>query len=296
MKVDMPGVEAFIAVADHGGFTRAASALHITQTALSRRVQKLESFLGVALFERTTRSVALTRIGADFLPQARRLLGDLRGSLVEIRETGKAMRGDVTMACVPTVGVHFLPGILRRYAALHPQNRVRILDHSSSGVAEAVLRREAEFGINMMGAAHSELETTPLMTDRMVLVCLRTHPFARRTRLAWKHLEGEPVILPGHASGNRPWLDLSLERHGVALHAFYEVQRSSTAVGMVSKGVGIAVVPGLAVRDLAERNLAVVPLVSPVVSRTLALIARRQAKLSPAGEALFDLVRKGADA
>src|SRR5512140_708166 len=104
MKVDMLGVEAFIAVADSGGFTRAAGALHITQTALSRRVQRLETFLGVALFERTTRSVALTRIGADFLPQARRLLGDLRGALVEIRETGKAMHGDVTMACVPTVG------------------------------------------------------------------------------------------------------------------------------------------------------------------------------------------------
>lgn len=296
MKVDMPGVEAFIAVADHGGFTRAAGALHITQTALSRRVQRLESFLGVALFERTTRSVALTRIGADFLPQARRLLGDLRGSLVEIRETGKAMRGDVTMACVPTVGVHFLPGILRRYAALHPQNRVRILDHSSTGVAEAVLRREAEFGINMLGYAHTELASTPLMTDRMVLVCPRTHPYAKRARLAWKQLEGQPVILPGHASGNRPWLDLSLEREGVALHAFYEVQRSSTAVGMVSRGVGIAVVPGLAVRDRAERHLAVVPLVSPVVSRTLALIARREARLSPAGQALFDLVRKGAHA
>ena len=296
MKVDMPGVEAFIAVADHGGFTRAAEALHITQTALSRRVQRLESFLGVALFERTTRSVALTRIGADFLPQARRLLEDLRGSLVEIRETGKALRGDVTIACVPTVGVHFLPGILKRYAALHPRNRVRILDHSSSGVAEAVLRREAEFGINMLGATQPELASTPLMTDRMVLVCPRAHPFARRARLPWKQLEGQPVILPGHASGNRPWLDLSLERHGVSLHAFYEVQRSSTAVGMVSKGVGIAVVPGLAVRDLADRSLAVVPLVSPVVSRTLALIARREARLSPAGQALFDLVKKGAGA
>ena len=296
MKVDMLGVEAFIAVADSGGFTRGAAALHITQTALSRRVQRLESFLGVALFERTTRSVALTRIGADFLPQARRLLGDLRGALVEIRETGKAMRGDVTMACVPTVGVHFLPGVLRRYALLHPQNRVRILDHSSIGVGEAVLRREAEFGINMLGTAHPDLASTPLMTDRLVLVCPRAHPFAKRARLPWKLLEGQQVILPGHASGNRPWLDLSLERHGVALHAFYEVQRSSTAVGMVSKGVGIAVVPGLAVRDLADRSLAVVPLVAPVVSRTLALIARRQARLSPAGQALFDLVREGSSA
>jgi len=259
MKVDMLGVEAFIAVADAGGFTRAADQLHITQAALSRRIQRLEDFLGVALFERTTRSVALTRLGADFLPQARRLVGDLRGALAEIRETGKALRGDVTIACVPTVGVHLLPAILERYAQLHPANRVRILDHSSSGVAEAVLRREAEFGIHMQGAAHAELVSAPIMSDRMVLVCRKSHRFARRSRIAWKHLEGEAMILPGHASGNRPWLDLSLERHGVAIHAFYEVQRSSTAVGMVAKGVGIAVVPGLAVRDLPDRSLAVIP-------------------------------------
>ncbi len=292
MKVDMLGVEAFIAVADAGGFTRAADRLHLTQTALSRRVQRLEDFLGIALFERTTRSVALTRIGADFLPQARRLLGDLRGALAEIRETGKALRGDVTIACVPTAGVHLLPAILQRYAQLHPTNRVRILDHSSSGVAEAVLRREAEFGINMQGAAHAELESAPLMSDRMVLVCRRTHRLAHRSRVPWKDLEGEALILPGLASGNRPWLDLSLERHGIAIHAFYEVQRSSTAVGMVSQGVGIAVVPGLAVRDLPDRALAVIPIVAPVVSRTLAVITRHHARLSPAGQALHELVRK----
>src|SRR5919197_650463 len=111
MKIDTLGVQAFIAIADQGSFSRAAQSLHITQTALSRRVQNLEEFLGVKLVERTTRSVALTRIGQDFLPQARRLLTDLATALVEIRETGKALRGDVTIACVPPVGVHYLPRI-----------------------------------------------------------------------------------------------------------------------------------------------------------------------------------------
>src|SRR5512138_1336051 len=107
MRIDTLGVQAFLAVADQGSFGRAAESLHITQTALSRRVQNLEAFLGVKLLERTTRSVTLTRIGVDFLPQARRLLGDLASALTEIRETGKALRGDVTIACVPTVGVHW---------------------------------------------------------------------------------------------------------------------------------------------------------------------------------------------
>ncbi|HKU48077.1 MAG TPA: LysR substrate-binding domain-containing protein [Burkholderiales bacterium] len=294
MKIDTLGVQAFIAIADHASFSRAAESLHITQTALSRRVQNLEAFLGVKLVERTTRSVALTGTGRDFLPQARRLLTDLASALVEIRESGKALRGDVTIACVPTVGVQYLPDIVRQYAALHPANRLRILDHSSSGVAAAVLRREAEFGINMQGAAHPELTSVPLLKDRLVLVCRHDHPLARKKSLGWKALEPYPVILPGHESGNRPHLDMVLERHKVTLQAFYEVQRSSTAVGMVAKGVGVAIVPALAVQPDAYPGLRVIALVDPVVSRNIVLLSRNKAHLTPAAQALYDLIRKQA--
>jgi DNA-binding transcriptional LysR family regulator len=293
MRIDTLGVQAFIAIADHGSFNRAAESLHITQTALSRRIANLEAFLGVKLVERTTRAVALTVIGADFLPQARRLLTDLASALTEIRETGKSLRGDVTIACVPTVGVHYLPQIVQQYASLHPGNRLRILDHSSSGVAAAVLRREAEFGINMQGAGHPELRSVPLLNDRLVLVCRDDHPLARKRRLTWKQLEPHAVILPGHESGNRPHIDLALESHAVKLQAFYEVQRSSTAVGMVSKGVGVAIVPALAVQDDAYPRLRVAPLVDPMVSRTLVLLSRSNVQLTPAAQALYDIILRG---
>jgi DNA-binding transcriptional LysR family regulator len=294
MRIDTLGVQAFIAIAERGSFGRAADDLHITQTALSRRIQNLESFLGVKLVERTTRSVALTPIGQNFLPQARRLLADLGMALIEIRETGKSLRGDVTIACVPTVGVHYLPRVVQQYASLHPDNRIKILDHASSGVAAAVLQRAAEFGINMQGAAHPELKSVPLLRDRFVLVCRDDHPLAHKKRLAWKQLEPHTLILAGAESGNRPLLDLALERHDIRLRSFYEVQRSSTAVGLVAEGVGATVVPGLAVQKGAYARLRVVSLVDPVVSRTLVLLTRTKAHLTPAAQALYDLIRKQA--
>jgi DNA-binding transcriptional LysR family regulator len=294
MKIDTLGVQAFIAIAERSSFGRAAEDLHITQTALSRRIQNLESFLGVKLVERTTRSVALTPIGQNFLPRARRLLADLGMALVEIRETGKSLRGDVTIACVPTVGVHYLPHIVQQYAALHPDNRIKILDHASSGVAAAVLQRAAEFGINMQGGQHPELRSVPLLRDRFVLVCRDDHPLARKRRLSWKQLEPHTLILAGAESGNRPLLDLALERHEIRLRSFYEVQRSSTAVGMVAEGVGVTVVPGLAVQKGAYARLKVVPLIDPVVSRTLVLLTRTKAHLTPAAQSLYDLIRKQA--
>jgi DNA-binding transcriptional LysR family regulator len=294
MKIDTLGVQAFIAIAERGSFSRAAEDLHITQTALSRRMQNLEAFLGVKLVERTTRSVALTAIGQNFLPQARRLLADLGLALVEIRETGRSLRGDVTIACVPTVGVHYLPRIVQQYATLYPENRIKILDHASSGVAAAVLQRAAEFGINMQGPEHPELTSVPLLKDRFVLVCRDDHPLARKSRIAWKQLESHPLILAGAESGNRPLLDVALAKQDVNLRPFYEVQRSSTAVGMVAQGVGVTVAPGLAVQKGAYPRLRVVPLVDPVVSRTLVLLSRTRAHLTPAAQALYELIRKQA--
>ena len=95
-------------------------------------------------------------------------------------------------------------------------------------------------------------------------------------------------------SGNRALLDLALETSGFALRWFYEVQRSSAAVGLVAQGVGVAVVPRLAIQKGAYPTVHTVELTNPVVSRTLALVARKTAHLSPAAQALYDMIRERA--
>lgn len=290
MRLDILGLEAFLAIADQGRFGKAARQLHITQTALTRRLQNFEELLGVKLVERTTRSVSLTHVGRAFLPQARRLLSDLTAALVEIRETGKAQRGDVSIACVPTVGVQYLPKIIEAYSARYPENRIKILDHASSGVSGAVLRHEAEFGINIAGPHHPELESVSLLEDRFVLVCRDDHALARRKKLRWQQLESHPLIFVGAESGNRPLLDSALLDRRLRLEAHYEVQRSSTALGLVAAGVAAGIVPSLAIQPGTYPRLRVIALTDPVVSRTLVLLCRKGAHLSPAAQALFDLM------
>jgi DNA-binding transcriptional LysR family regulator len=293
MKIDTLGVQAFIAIAEYGGFQKAGDALNISQTALSRRLQHLEAVLGVTLIERTTRSVALTTIGRDFLPQAQRLLTELQTALAEILETGRAQRGDVSIACVPTAGVHYLPRIIQEYSRRYPNNRIKILDHASSGVADAVLRREAEFGINIADARHPELRSIPLLRDQFALVCRDDHPLARKAALRWKQLEPYPLIFAGNASANRSLLDQALAPRDLKLQAFYEVQRSSTALGLVAEGVAAAVVPRLAWQKGNYPRLRVIAVNDPVVSRTLVLVSRKTAQLSPAAQALYDMIGAG---
>jgi DNA-binding transcriptional LysR family regulator len=293
MKIDILGVQAFVAIADFGGFQKAAETLHVTQTAVTQRLRNLEDFLGVMLVERTTRSIALSSIGKDFLPQARRLLQELSSTLNEIRETGKAQRGDVAIACVPTVGIQYLPQIIQEYSARFPENRIKILDHASLQVAEAVLRREAEFGINLAGSTHPELSSVPLLDDHFVLICRDDHPLAKRRSLTWSQIQPYPLIFSGDVNGNRALLDSYLGGKSMDLHLHfqYEVQRSSTAVGLVASGIAAAIVPNLAILKGSYPRVRIIRLKEPVISRQLALITRKSGYLSPAAQALYDMIK-----
>lgn len=294
MKLDVLGMEAFVSVATHRSFARAADVLSVTSPALTRRLNNLEAQLGVKLLERTTRSVSLTGAGTSFLPRARHLLEELSTTFREISAGGRAKRGTVTIACVPTVGVVFLPSVLREYSRRHPDNRIHILDHSSYGVAEAVQQREAEFGISLADVQFSDLDSTQVLTDRFALICRHDHPLARRRTLQWGQLQGHALIVPGGGSSNRPLLDTVLGPLNIQLPAAYEVQRSATAVGLVAQGLGAAIVPRLSIPPGAYPQLRLIALTDPVVGRTFALLRRKGAVLSPPAQALHDLILRQA--
>src|SRR6476646_8126499 len=95
MKVDFDGIQAFVAIANLGGFSKAAHQLHLTQTALSRRMQKLESYLGVRLLDRTTRSVELTLVGREFFPHAQRIVSEATGALERVKDLSSLARGNI---------------------------------------------------------------------------------------------------------------------------------------------------------------------------------------------------------
>ncbi len=203
-------------------------------------------------------------------------------------------RGDVTIACVPTVAFHFLPAVLQEYSAQHPNNHIQILDHTSSGVVGSVLRREAEFGINVGGTPHSDLSSTALLDDSFVLVCREDHPLAHKKTITWKQLEPHPLILLGQFSGNRPLLDVALGGTNLKLRSLVEVQRPSTALGLVSEGIAAAVLPWLSIPRDAYPRLRIVQLTHPLISRTLTLITRKPSALSPAARALYEMLHAAA--
>jgi DNA-binding transcriptional LysR family regulator len=290
VKIDFDGVQAFVAVVESGGFGKAARFLNLTQTALTRRVQKLEGYLGLKLLERTTRSVSLTPVGIDFLPQAQRLVGDLTSMVSRLRDASRSKRGDLTLACIPTMAYQWLPAHIRRYAERYPGNRIRILDLSAGSVVESVLQGQAEFGVTILMAAHPELAEQPILREPFALFCRADHPLAASSALSWRDLRAEDLIVVSTASGNRVLLDYQLAKARINVNGTYEVNHPSTALGLVAAGVGTAILPLSAIQEGAHPNVRKIPLTGPVVVRTIALVRRRKGTLSPPAQAFYELL------
>jgi DNA-binding transcriptional LysR family regulator len=291
MKFDFDGVQAFVTIAEFGGFSRAASELHITQTALSRRLQKLENHLALRLLDRTTRQVRLTPVGREFLPQARAIVQQMTHAVERLRDISERSLGNVTLACIPTLTSRILPLVIKRYAKLHPDNRIQLVDGSSAEVREALLSGRAELGIALKGEPHPDLAESHWLTDPLVFVCLKSHPLAAKDTVSWSELEDvELVGLTGLAT--RDMMNFRLAERGIHLKTKYEVQHHATALNLVAAGVGTAVLPASALRQGDSQGLRALALDRPSVKRKVVLLRSSGSTLSPAAQALHEMLKE----
>ena len=290
INFELLDLRAFLTVLDLGGFHKAATALNLSQPALSRRIQSLEAAVGAPLIERTTRHVAATRIGQSIEPLARRLIDELEETVGALTGVGQKKMALVTIACVPTAAFYFLPRVIETFNQRYPHHRFRILDLSANEALESVARGEAEFGINLTGSSHPDIVFTPLIEDPFVLACRSDHPLARRRRVGWKDLEGQKVIGVSRNSGNRMILDSALARARVQIEFFYEVNHLTTSLGLVERGLGISILPRLATPPSGHPTIVTKPIRDPEVKRTIGLIERRSVRLSPAAQKFRDML------
>jgi len=290
MNLEMSDLRAFVAVAELGTFSAAALDLHLSQPALSRRISKLEAKMGVRLVERTTRRVDLTAFGREFARKARDILNSLDESLIGLGEVAGRMSGEVTVACVPSVVRYFLPQVLRTFHEHYPRIVIRIMDDGASDVLSSVVRSEADFGLNYIGVQEASIEFEPVLKEAFVVACRRDHPLAKRPQVSWAELKAYDYMSVAKASGNRLLLDLALAQSPELPRSFCEVRHVMSVVSLVEAGVGIAAVPRLAMPDDDHPILVSVPLIDPVVSRTVGLIRRRGRVLSAAAQQLYEMI------
>ena len=289
LKPSIADLRAFVTVGEMQSFAAAAKALHLSQPALSRRISHLEDMLGVRLFDRTTRSVALTLLGGRFLGEMRGLVEDLDRSVLSLRDAADLEAGEPYIGCVFSAVHHFLPPVIRAFRQKHPNVLVRIIEEGADEVLASVKHGEADLAVNYIGMQDPEVEFAPLLKEPYVLACPAGHPLARRRSVRWEELAQYPLARVSHASRNRLFIDQALAELPPLPRPTIEVRHVSTLIGLVESGLGLAVVPRLTV-PLRPAAVVGVKLDKPVVNRTLAIVRRRGRSLSPAAAAFARLL------
>jgi DNA-binding transcriptional LysR family regulator len=294
INCELLDLRAFLALFDIGSFHGAADLLNVSQPALSRRLQRLEALLGTALLERTTRHVAPTPAGRKLEPIARRLLEEFDATLLSISGIGERQSGQITIASIPTAVTYLLPRVIKEFNTRYPLIRLRVLDRTPQEGLECVVRGEAEFGINMIGATETDIKFTHLLDDPYVLACHRDHPLAAKKSVSWHDLADHPLIRIGRAnSGNRALLDSALAKANVRLEWFYEVNNLTTSLGLVEAGLGASVLPRLATPHVPHAAIVIRPIRPPEVTRAIGVVERREGRLSPAAKCFRDILLTG---
>ena len=288
-KFDLPDLQAFTAVAALGSFRAAAQSLHLSQPALSRRIDKLEAALGTRLLERTTRKVTLSNTGREFARKAQALLDELDATILGMEDLAVQRSGIVTVACVPSATRYFLPQVLQRFHAQYPRIRVRIHDAHANEVLSVVAQGQADFGLNFLGMDEASMLFRPLLQERFVLACPSDHALAKLRGVKWAQLKDHAYLSVGASSGNRLLIEQALAKQAERPQPIFESRHVQTLLGMVEAGLGVAVVPQLAMPS-GKGALVGVPLSVPIVKRTLGLLTQRGRSLSPAATQLYSFI------
>ena len=290
MNVTLRQLRAFVLVARLGSFTRAAQAMHVTQSALSLLVRELEGAVNTRLFDRTTRAVALTAAGSEFFPQAQRILSELESALAGVDKFLAKERGTVIVAAPLLLSSTYLPPILAAFQLKYPGILVMLQDTLPAQVLPQVSSGQADLGIGTFAAHEADLERTLLFTEAMVAVFPAGHPFSTKRRLSWVDLATQPTLVLRRSSVFRDLTEAGFASAGIPLKPAMEANYAGTLIGMVDAGLGVAIVPGFAVRLTDKSRIKWLRLEKPVIDREVSLVHRSAASLSPAAQAFAEFI------
>jgi DNA-binding transcriptional LysR family regulator len=285
-------LRAVVAVAQYRSFVAAASALKMSQPAVTRIIKQVEAELGAQLFARSTRHVSVTEFGKEFTGLAERLLNDLRINVAHMRRLAETPRGQIVLSSVFSPVTAMLPSLIADYHRRFPGIEIHLREGLHNAVRDDVRSGLADFGLGFADDALGTFVTEQLGVERLHVVLPTGHGFARKSKLALPMLVGQPLVSFPPESMTRRLVDSAAAVQGCSLHYAMTTNRLATLHGLVRNGIGIAVVPASERPPVHDRRLIARPLVGQSLSCRVCLMRLRERELRPAAAAFMDLARK----
>jgi len=283
----------FCAVAETASFTRAAEREKVAQPSLSQQIMKLEKELGGRLFDRLGRTVRLTSMGQIFLPRARAILNELKAAREEVAESQVSLSGPVCVGAIPTIAPYFLPAQIASFSGKYPQASITVVEDITARLVDSVRASHVDLAIMAFPMRAHDLKFFPICTERLFAILPRNHRLSSKRTLLLDELREEPFLL---LRDDHCFRETSMEmckRARLLPRIVFETGQFSSILGMVGAGLGISIVPEMALEHRPDCSFVLIA--DDRASRTVGVVTLKGRFLTRVQRAFLAHLRSQAD-
>ncbi len=279
-------LRAIVALARFESFVAAAAYLKVSQSGLTRLIQQAEKLIGVRLFYRGTRRILQTDAGAVIVQASQRILSDLAQQVQSARTLDGELRGQLSIASLMSISHRVLPRALMTFRREHPNILVDVREGLDDDVLDGVKRGLVDFGIANVAGLAPELAVAAPAEENCFLVLPKGHPMAAGKAVALTKLADEPLISMPPESGLRKAIDLAASAQGVALNHSIILNQFGSLFDFVGNGLGLAIVPAVALPSDGHQAVIVRPL-RPRIARRIGILYLKDRSLTSVASAFL---------
>ena len=291
--MDINHLEVFLAVAQEKSFSRAAEALHRTQPAVSQAIRRLETELGEALFDRSSKDGTMTAAGRVLFDFAQQMMNLRHHAHSAIRELRDLHRGKLSLGANEYTVMCLLP-LIPIFRARHPHIKIEVKRSLASRIPGEILGRDVEIGVVSFKPSDPAIKSVAVVTDELALVVPPDHPLAAKKVVSVRELGAESFIAHNVPSPYREKVVKTFEKQRTPLNISMEMPTLEAIKRLVEKGMGVALIPRLAAHaEISRKQLVGLSVREMRLERKLHLIYRKGATLSHAAKAFLRVARDG---
>lgn len=278
--MELRQLQYFVKVARKQHVTNAAEELHVAQSAISRQIHQLEEELGVPLFVRKGRNLQLTSVGKLFLERIEVVLADMERAVSEVREFLDPEAGEIRIGFPHSLGIYLLPTVVASFRQSHPNVKFRLRQGTYNSLIRDVMKGEIDLSfISPFPEKHLYVSGRLLLQEELYAILPQGHKLADNETIRLEQLREESFVMFSDEYSLRNIVLEACAKAGFVPRIGFEGEETDTIRGLVAAGVGVSLLPEMALTEISQLQPAKVRVIEPLVTRSVGLIQRTGDKL-----------------
>ncbi|WP_284640920.1 LysR family transcriptional regulator [Paenibacillus silviterrae] len=278
--MELRQLQYFVKVARKQHVTQAAEELHVAQSAVSRQIHQLEEELGVQLFIQKGRNLQLTSVGRLFLDRVESILADLERAKSEIHEFLNPEAGEIRIGFPHSLGIYLLPTVVAEFRKDHPNVKFRLRQGTYNSLIRDVMKGEIDLAfISPFPEKHEHVSGELLLQEELYAILPQSHVLSQHQSIRLEQLKDDSFVMFSEEYSLRSIVFEACAKAGFVPQIGFEGEETDTIRGLVAAGMGVSLLPEMALTEISQLQPAKVRVIEPQVTRSVGLIQRTRERI-----------------